>query len=244
MKKVLIVVPTYNERKNIEAFLKYLFNITTKIQKVKIEVLVVDDNSPDKTYELVETMIKKNIFNNKLFLIKREKKLGLGTAYIEGFKWGLKKGYDILVQMDADFSHNPKFLPNMLNEMENFDFVIGSRYINGGKIIGWGPFRKFLSFGGSLYSRIILNSPIKDQTGGFNLWNKKIIESINLENITSQGYSFQIELKYRAYKKGFRFKEYPIVFEERSHGKSKMSIKIFLEAVWKVIKFRFISPKW
>lgn len=234
-KYYLIIIPTYNEKENIENLIIKINSILSG-KECKFSILIVDDNSPDGTAEIVKELMKK--FEN-LYLIERNGKLGLGTAYIEGFKWGLKNGYDYLIEMDADFSHDPVYLLDMIDFSSKYDFVIGSRYVKGGGVEGWGFLRKFISNGGSLYSRIILNCPIKDFTGGFNLWSKTVLKSINLDNIFSNGYSFQIELKYRSFKKGFKFYEFPIVFKDRTFGKSKMSKKIFIEAVFNVWKFRF-----
>lgn len=238
MTKYLIIIPTYNEKENIERLINSIFKET---KCLSVNILIIDDNSPDGTAEIVKKISKK--YNNNLFLIKRKKKLGLGSAYLTGFKWGLKNNYDILVEMDADFSHNPIYLPKMIALVKKNDFIVGSRYVKNGEIKNWGILRKFISFGGSLYSRIILGVPIKDLTGGFNVWNKRVLENINLDNIISEGYSFQIELKYRAFQNGFKMFEYPIIFENRFKGKSKMSKKIFFEAIINVLKLKFLKYK-
>lgn len=231
--KALIIIPTYNESENIKEMLKTVYEV-----KEDIHILIVDDNSPDKTYEIVEDLM--NIrYKGKLFLIKRAGKLGLGSAYIEGFKWALKRGYDYIFEMDADFSHNPKYIPNFLEELKKYDLVLGSRYVKGGGVKNWGMLRKIISRGGSLYSRIILSLPINDLTGGYKAFRKEVLAGIDLDQVKSNGYSFQIELTYRAYLKGFSIKEIPIVFEDRTLGKSKMSGKIFWEAVLMVWWLRF-----
>lgn len=235
MNKSLIIIPTYNECDNIEDL---IFSIFKKLKQISAHVLVIDDNSPDGTGEVVKKLIKIQ-YRDNLFLMQREKKLGLGTAYIKGFKWGLQRGYDLFIEMDADFSHKPSYLTEMIKLSGTYDFVIGSRYVNYGGVEGWSKLRKLISKGGSLYAKAILFCPIHDLTGGYNLWNRKVLLNIDLDNIISEGYSFQIEMKYRAYKKGFKFFEYPIIFEDRAIGKSKMSKKIMLEAIITVWKLRF-----
>lgn len=235
MGKNLIIIPTYNERENIKDL---IFSVFQSLKKNPCHILVIDDNSPDGTYTLLEEL-KKNQFKNKISLIKRERKLGLGTAYIKGFQWGLDRGYDLFIEMDADFSHNPVYLPEMIKLSESYDFIIGSRYVTGGGIKGWGKKRKLISKGGSLYAKTILSCPINDLTGGYNLWQKKVLLDIDINNIISEGYSFQIEMKYRAYKRGFKFYEFPIIFEDRALGLSKMSKKIIREAIIAVWKLKF-----
>ena len=227
----LIVIPTYNESENIEKFLRSIFDITGG--GPKHHILVVDDNSPDGTAAIVEHLMRTG-YGERLFLIVRECKQGLGTAYLRGFQWGLERDYRIIVEMDADFSHNPLYLSAMTQEMNQYDGIIGSRYVTGGGVRGWGPLRKIISRGGSLYARWILGIPVHDLTGGFNLWKREVLERIDLNRIKSEGYAFQIELKYRAFKRGFRLLEFPIVFKDRRQGKSKMSKKIILEAVYRV----------
>lgn len=224
--KTLIVVPTYNERENIGPLIEALLGL----QK-GYHVLVVDDNSPDGTGEIVKSYMQKK---SEVFLLSRSAKEGLGRAYIAGFKWGLDRGYDAMVEMDADFSHRPVDLVPLVEKLQTNDFAVGSRYVEGGKTVNWGLFRKIVSRGGSLYSRIILGYPVRDWTGGFNAWKKEVLLGIGLDNVKSNGYSFQIELKYRALKKGFRGAESPIIFEDRRVGKSKMSLKIVLEAFYRV----------
>jgi dolichol-phosphate mannosyltransferase len=233
--RALIVVPTYNELENIQ-------NLAQSVMAVipsHVDLLIVDDNSPDGTGQLADSLAKQN---PRIHVLHRARKMGLGTAYVNGFQWGLDKGYDVLIEMDADFSHDPKYLPRMLELLEINDVVIGSRYVSGGGTVNWGVGRKILSRGGSLYSRLILGAGIRDFTGGFNGWRRKVIEAVDLPSLRSDGYSFQIELKYRAFLKGFKITEFPIVFEDRKVGKSKMHRRIVIEALLRVWEFRFRSP--
>ncbi|MEK6704408.1 MAG: polyprenol monophosphomannose synthase [Bdellovibrionota bacterium] len=230
--KALVVIPTYNEIENISGLIESIDSVTTP----DVEVLVVDDGSPDGTGHLVDELVKNN---RKLHVIHRPKKLGLGTAYVAGFKWGLSRGFDVFIEMDADFSHDPKYLPRMLDLLSTNDVVIGSRYVSGGGTRNWGPARRALSRGGSLYSRLILGASIRDFTGGFNGWRRQVLQAIDLPSLRSDGYSFQIELKYRAFLKGFKIVEFPIVFEDRKVGKSKMSRHIVFEALRRVWGFRW-----
>jgi len=231
----LIVIPTYNERDNIEELLESIAQI-----EPTAHLLIVDDNSPDQTSEVVENLIK-STYTDRLFLIKRAGKMGLGTAYLDGFKWALTRDYDYIFEMDADLSHNPKYLPDFLAAIQTHDVVVGSRYVPGGGVKNWGVIRKFISRGGSLYARTILGIPLRDLTSGFKCFRSEVLRAIDLDGIKSNGYSFQIEMTYRAKCKGFRVVETPIVFEDRTVGKSKMSRKIFLEAVLMVWKLRFDS---
>ena len=232
--KTLIIIPTFNEELNIRNIIE---KIAQTLADREFSILVVDDNSKDKTAKIVKEMQK--IMSN-LYLLERGGKYGLASAYIDGFKYGSDLGYKAFIQMDADFSHSPEYLPIFFDKLQENDVVIGSRNIAGGKVIGWGLIRNIISKGGSLYSRLILNCPIKDLTGGFNGWKLDILNKIGLNNVISKGYSFQIEMKYRAYKMGAQVLEFPIVFEDRKFGKSKMSKKIFFEALLNVIKIRFI----
>ena len=230
----LICVPTYNEAENIEQFITAVFQYCPK----EANILVIDDNSPDGTGNIVEKLIE--TYRDRLHILKRHKKLGLAGAYLAAFDWGLSKGYDAFLEMDADFSHDPKYIPEMFNLIQNYDVVIGSRNIKGGSVEGWSFLRNCISKGGSLYSRIILMCPIKDLTGGFNMWTKEALIKIGLSNILSKGYSFQVEMKYRAYRAGCSIKEIPIVFSDRKYGISKMSKKIFFEAfinIWKIKQY-------
>jgi dolichol-phosphate mannosyltransferase len=203
---------------------------------VQCDILVVDDNSPDKTADAVKALQEE--YKNNLFLLLRENKKGFASAYIDGYSWGIEKDYDTFLEMDADFSHDPKYIKAMLENIKNHDFVIGSRNIKGGRIDGWPFWRHILSKGGSLYSRFILFCPIKDLTGGFNMWQKDTIVGVELNKFISEGYSFLLEKKYRAYKKGYKYLEIPIIFKDRAFGKSKMSKKIFFEALLNVWKIR------
>lgn len=228
----LVIIPTYNEKDNIGELLGLIYSYVPDIH-----VLVVDDGSPDGTGELIENLMAGE-YQGRLFLIKRAGKLGLGTAYIAGFKWALKREYEYIFEMDADFSHNPKYLPKFLAAITGCDVVLGSRYVSGGGVTNWSLIRRIISLGGSLYSRIILNLPFHDLTGGFKCFRRKVLETIDLDDVKSNGYSFQIEMTYRAFLLGFTIKEVPIVFEERAEGQSKMSSSIFREAVWMVLKLR------
>jgi dolichol-phosphate mannosyltransferase len=233
MNRGVIVIPTYNEIDNIEVILKKIFEL-----ELGVNILIVDDNSPDKTYAKVQEFINTKQYGDMLHLIIREKKEGLGKAYIEGFKWCLSGNYDFIIEMDADLSHNPKYLSKLIDNINEYDLVIGSRYIEGGGVINWSPLRKLISFGGSLYSRLILGITIKDVTSGFKCFRREVLEAINLDKILSTGYAFQIEMNYRTTLKGFKIKEIPIIFEDRLAGKSKMSKKIFIEALQNVILLR------
>jgi len=236
---VLIIIPTYNECENISTLIRSIF-VVAENAHIDMNILVVDDNSPDGTGKTVKKLIHTD-YSGTLHLLNRKMKSGLGSAYIRGFQWGLKRDYQIFIEMDADFSHNPHYLPQMIKKIEHFDFVVGSRYIPGGGINGWGFFRRFISLAGSLYAKTILGLPIHDLTGGFNAWRRKPLENINLNNIKSEGYSFQIELKYKALIKGFRCLEFPIFFEDRFRGKSKISKKIIIEAIYRVWQLKIKS---
>lgn len=228
--KKLVIVPTYNEIENVKVLIPELMKL-----KSQFDVLFVDDSSPDGTGQYISEISKQN---SRVHLLSRTKKEGLGKAYIAGFNWGLDKGYDTLTEMDADFSHRPVDLDAILQIIDQHDVVIGSRYVPGGQTVNWGIIRKLISRGGSLYSKIILGFPTNDWTGGFNTWKRQALIDIDLSSIQSNGYSFQIELKYKAQKKGYKIKEYPIVFEDRRVGQSKMSLKIVLEAFYKVWMIR------
>ena len=231
--KPLIIIPTYNEKDNIFNLIEEIKN---NLKSQEYSILFVDDNSKDGTIEIIESLIENNNF---IHILKRPSKMGLASAYIDGFKYGIEHGFDVFIQMDADFSHNPKYLVKMLDELNNYDVIIGSRNIKGGCVVGWGLLRHIISKGGSLYSKLILNCPINDLTGGFNAWKKDVLEKINLNSIISKGYSFQIEMKYKAFKNKAKIKEIPIVFEDRKFGQSKMSKNIFFEAMMNIWKIRF-----
>jgi dolichol-phosphate mannosyltransferase len=230
--KTLVIIPTYNEKENVQKIVPAVLG-----QNLQIEVLVVDDNSPDQTADEVRKLQVNH--PNEVHLLSRPGKEGLGKAYLAGFKWALSRDYDVIVEMDADFSHRPQDLITMLGKMKTCDFVVGSRYVQGGSTVHWGILRKLISRGGGFYSRIILGYPLQDWTGGFNAWKKAVLEKIGLDSITSNGYSFQIELKYKALRNGFHGVESPITFEDRRVGQSKMSLKIVLEAFYKVWQIRF-----
>lgn len=224
--KALLIIPTYNEKDNIERILACVLS-----QSEALEVLVVDDNSPDGTASLVHNMTE---IEPRIHLLQRPGKMGLGSAYVTGFKYALKEGFDYILEMDADFSHNPDDLPRLLNEIRNQDLVIGSRYCNGVNIINWPIKRLLMSYFASKYVRIITRMPVKDPTGGFKCFKRKVLEAIELDTVLSDGYAFQVEMNYRAWVKGFKIKEIPIVFTERQDGVSKMSKKIVWEAAWMV----------
>lgn len=231
--KTLVIIPTYNEMDNLPRLIPIVLS-----QDDSIEILIVDDNSQDGTAGFVIDLQKTN---SRIHLVQREKKLGLGTAYIAGFKYALTNNYDYIFEMDADFSHEPSEIPNFLKAIKDFDLVLGSRYINGVRVLNWPMSRLLLSFFASVYTRIITGMPIKDATGGYKCFRRAVLESIDLDKVQSNGYSFQIEMTFKAYKKGFRIKEIPIVFMDRVMGKSKMSKKIVREAVTMVWKLRLRS---
>lgn len=228
--KALVIIPTYNELENIPKLIPEVLS-----QDECINILIVDDGSPDGTGKFVEDEMKKN---DRVHILKREKKMGLGTAYIAGFKYALQNNYDYIFEMDADFSHDPNELKNFLIAIKENDLVLGSRYINGVRVLNWPMARLLLSFFASVYTRIITGMPIKDATGGFKCFRRKVLEAIDLNRVKSNGYSFQIEMTFKAYAKGFKIKEIPIVFVDRVKGKSKMSKKIVREAVTIVWKLR------
>jgi dolichol-phosphate mannosyltransferase len=229
--KSLVIIPTYNERENIAQIVP-----AVRSQLANVDILVVDDSSPDGTGEIVQAL-KKN--DSKLHLLSRKGKEGLGKAYLAGFAWGLANGFDALVEMDADFSHRPIDLVLLLENLKNSDFVVGSRYVKGGGTVNWGLWRKIISRGGGIYSRLILGYPLNDWTGGFNAWRAETLKKIKLEGVESNGYSFQIELKYKALKAGCKGMESPITFEDRRVGQSKMSSKIVFEALYRVWLLKF-----
>jgi len=233
---LLIVIPTYNEKENIAPLISEIFTTVPQAH-----ILVVDDNSPDGTAAIVERLVEQ--YPDRLHLLKRPGKQGLAQAYLAAFDWGIDNDYDIFLEMDADFSHNPAYIPEMLEQIKIHDAVIGSRNIKGGGVEGWTLLRNFISKGGSLYSRTVLSCPIKDLTGGFNMWRKSALEKIGLTGIISRGYSFQIEMKYKAFLAGCSITEIPIIFPDRKQGKSKMSKKILLEALVNIWKIREDSSK-
>ncbi len=229
----LLIIPTYNEKENIQNILEAVFSL-----EEDFHVLVIDDGSPDGTADIVKSMFTK--FPGKLFLEERTGKLGLGTAYIYGFKWGLKKGYCFIFEMDADFSHSPNDLDKLYNacKYDNADVAIGSRYVKDGKVKNWPSSRIALSKGASLYTKLITWMPVKDPTAGFVCYKKEVLEAINLDQISFVGYAFQIEMKFTAWKLGFTLKEVPITFIDRQFGSSKMSKGIIKEGVLGVLKLK------
>lgn len=232
MNPALVIIPTYNEIENLGP-------ITEAVLKAdpRVDILVCDDNSPDGTGQLADELAAKN---KRIRVLHREKKEGLGRAYLAAFRWALNEKYQYIIEMDADFSHDPRFLPKLIDTAVNeADLALGSRYVEGGGTVNWGIGRQVISQGGSLYARSILGVKVRDLTGGFKCFNRRVLEAINLDTVQSSGYGFQIELTYRTLKKGFTVKEIPIVFEDRRVGKSKMSRKIFLEAAGMVWKLRF-----
>ncbi len=232
MSRVLIVTPTYNERENIERFAKGVLRWLPEAN-----LCIVDDASPDGTGDIADRLAAED---ERIRVMHRAGKLGIGTAYVQAFEWGLEQGYEILFEMDADLSHDPSYLPEFMAAFaRGADLVIGSRNIPGGGVTGWGPGRHLLSKGGSLYSRTILGLDVRDLTSGFKAFSADVLRSINLGDVRSEGYSFQIELTYRALRNGFKVEEVPIHFVDREAGKSKMSKQIFAEAVWMVWKLRF-----
>jgi dolichol-phosphate mannosyltransferase len=231
--KLIVVIPTYNEAQNIGQLIDLLFGL--KIPN--LEILIIDDHSPDGTASLVKARQKKDA---RIHLIERAGKMGLGTAYVMGFKYALNHGYEYIVQMDADFSHDPREILHFIQEIKNYDLVIGSRYIVGVNVVNWPLSRLLLSYSANWYTRIITRMPIKDGTGGYKCFRREVLAAINLDEIHSDGYSFQIEMNYKTWIKGFRIKELPIVFMDRIAGSSKMSKRIIREAAWIVWKLRLL----
>lgn len=231
--KTLVIIPTYNERENIESIVPIVLE-----KNPSIHVLIVDDNSPDGTGQIADSMSEQN---QRIFVIHRQSKSGLGTAYITGFRFALERGYDLVFEMDCDFSHEPKYIPDFLQAIQQADLVLGSRYKSGVNVINWPMSRLLLSYFANVYSRIVTGLPVRDATGGFKCFRREVLEAIELDRVKSNGYSFQIEMSFRAWKKGFRIKEIPIVFEDRKVGQSKMSKKIVREAIWMVWRLRIWS---
>ena len=232
--KALVIVPTYNERFNIARLIPAVL-----AQDPSLEVLVVDDGSPDGTGEIVDAIASNNA---RVHAIHRASKLGLGTAYIAGFQWALARKYDLVFEMDADFSHNPERLPEFLEAIKEADLVLGSRYQDGHvNVVNWPMSRLFLSYAANIYARFVTGLPIFDATGGFKCFRRNVLESIDLNSVKSNGYAFQIEMSYRVWKRGFRLFEIPIIFVDRTEGVSKMSKKIVREAVWMVWRLRWWS---
>jgi dolichol-phosphate mannosyltransferase len=229
--RALVIIPTYNERENIARLVPEVL-----AQDPRIDVLIIDDASPDGTGEIADGLAAAD---PRVSVLHRRGKLGLGTAYIEGFRWGLARGYAYLFEMDADFSHDPEHLPEFLRAIEDYDVVLGSRYLHGRvTVINWPIGRLLLSYFANLYARWVTGLPVADATGGFKCFRREVLEAIDLDRVGSEGYAFQIEMSLRAWRKGFRIGEIPIVFADRDVGESKMSKKIILEAVWRVWALR------
>ena len=232
--RALVIVPTYNERFNIARLIPAVL-----AQDPSLEMLVVDDASPDGTGGIVDAIAANN---ERVHVIHREGKLGLGTAYLAGFRWALDRKYDLVFEMDADFSHNPERLPEFLEAIKEADLVLGSRYQNGHvNVVNWPMSRLFLSYAANIYARGVTGLPIFDATGGFKCFRRNVLESIDLSSVKSNGYAFQIEMSFRAWKRGYRLVEIPIIFVDRTEGVSKMSKKIVREAIWMVWRLRWWS---
>ncbi len=232
MSKIYLVIPTYNEINNIPKLLDKIFSLNVE----GLNVLIVDDNSPDGTGQLIEKLKQGNL---RLDILHRQQKGGLGRAYVAGWKEVLRRGADYIFQMDADFSHDPKYIPELLKAISENDIALGSRYTKGGGIKNWNFARRLISRGGNAYARFILKVPLKDLTGGFRCYRREVLEKIGLDDLSSVGFNFQIETIYKAYKLGFKITEVPIIFTERVEGKSKFALKIMLESFWKVLQLKF-----
>ena len=229
--RALVIVPTYNERENITRIIGAILD-----QDPRLEILVVDDGSPDGTGDIVEGLMQ---HEPRLHIIRRSSKMGLGTAYLAGFAWALEKGYDFMFEMDADFSHDPAHLPQFLRAIEDADLVLGSRYRNGKvTVVNWPINRLLLSYFANVYARVVTGLPLWDATGGFKCFRRRVLEAIDLTQVRSNGYAFQIEMSFRAWRKHFRIVEIPIVFVDRTEGQSKMSKSIVREAIWMVWRLR------
>jgi dolichol-phosphate mannosyltransferase len=235
LKKTLIVCPTYNEAENIGSLMRDLMALEIDPALGSLDLLVVDDTSPDGTADLVARRARQD---DRVHLLLRTKKEGLSAAYLAGFRWGMERGYDQFIQMDADFSHRPSDVPRFMKALETADVAIGCRYIEGGGIEGWGLMRNLISRGGNTYARRLLHLPYKDVTGGFNAWRREVLEDISLHSLRSRGYAYQVEMKYRAHRRGARITELPIHFENRRLGQSKMAGWIIWEAAVRVLEMR------
>ena len=230
----LVIIPTYNESENVPKLLPMVLQ-----QDRRLHVLIVDDASPDGTGAIADSIAA---HNPRVHVLHRAGKLGLGTAYLAGFRWGIERGYDWLFEMDADFSHDPAHLPQFISALSQYDLVLGSRYLEGRvTVINWPIARLVLSYSANVYARVVTGLPIADATGGYKAFRRQVLEGIDLNRVESEGYAFQIEMSFRAWKRGFRIGEIPIVFVDRSLGESKMSKKIMREAIWKVWKLRFLA---
>lgn len=234
MQRALVIIPTYNESENLPRLVPSVLS-----RDERLEILVVDDNSPDGTGRLADEIAAAE---SRVHVLHRAGKQGLGTAYLAGFKWGIERKYDFLFEMDADFSHDPTHLPHFLEAIQEYDLVLGSRYLHGRvTVVNWPMGRLLLSYFANLYARWVTGLPIADATGGFKCFRREVLESISLDRVESNGYAFQIEMSFRAWKKGFRLGEIPIMFVDRDVGESKMSKKIIREAVWRVWRLRTLS---
>jgi len=229
----LVIIPTYNEMENLPRIVPAVLN-----QDDRLSILIVDDNSPDGTGQLADEMAEGN---PSIHVLHRPGKAGLGKAYLAGFKWALEHEYDRVFEMDADFSHDPKYLPKFLEATEKADLVLGSRYISGVNVINWPMTRLLLSYFANVYARLVTGMPVRDATGGFKCFRREVLEAIDLDNVRSNGYAFQIEMSFRVWKKGFTIREIPIIFTDREHGQSKMSKGIVREAILMVPKLRWMS---
>lgn len=231
----LVIIPTYNEKENVERMIHTVFKL-----EVPFDVLIIDDGSPDGTGAIVKNLV--STYSGRLFLIERSGKLGLGTAYIHGFKWALERSYSFIYEMDCDFSHNPDDLKRLREAcLSGADLAIGSRYITGVNVVNWPMKRVLMSYYASAYVRLITGLPIRDTTAGFKCYRKEVLQTIPLDEVKFMGYAFQIEMKFTTWKCGFTIKEVPIIFYDRTEGESKMSGKIFKEAVWGVIEMKIKS---
>jgi dolichol-phosphate mannosyltransferase len=230
----LVIIPTYNERENLPRLVPLVLE-----QDERLDVLIIDDASPDGTGETADALAAAN---DRVHVMHRTGKLGLGTAYLAGFRWGLDRGYAWLLEMDADFSHDPAHLPQFMDALERYDLVLGSRYLEGRvTVVNWPIARLLLSYFANVYARIVTGVPLWDATGGYKAFRREVLEAIELDRVESEGYSFQIEMSLRSWKRGFRIGEIPIVFVDRTTGESKMSGNIIREAVWRVWKLRYLS---
>lgn len=238
MSDSLVIIPTYNEKENIEKMIRKVFSLPKDFH-----LLVVDDNSPDGTGAIIKSLMPE--YEGRLFILERKGKLGLGTAYIDGFRWALSMGYEYIFEMDCDFSHNPDDLVRLYNAcaVDGADLAIGSRYIKGVNVVNWPMGRVLMSYGASMYVRFILGMPVADTTAGFKCYKANVLRTINLNNVKFMGYAFQIEMKYTAWKLGFKITEVPIIFTDRTEGTSKMSTRIFKEAFLGVMSLRFKKIK-
>jgi len=231
--KALVVIPTYNERENLVPLMKQIF-----AEGLPLEVLIVDDHSPDGTGAVADELAAAD---PRVHVMHRPGKMGLGSAYVAGFRYALERDYDAVFEMDADFSHNPDSLPEFLRELENADLVVGSRYLHGVTVVNWPLKRLVLSYGANVYSRVITGIPIKDLTGGYKCFRRQVLEALDLSRVKSDGYGFQIEINYKAWRKGFRIREIPILFVDRRAGESKMNQRIVWEAAWMVWRLRILD---